>query len=190
MIDDLAFALASLFAVFNPIALSIYFLMLSEGKSEKRRSTMAIRATIIAMAIAVAAVLFGTEFLDFMGIRLGSFSIAGGMILIIFGTTKSLGLSFGLGDKEADPTGTPLASPLMAGPGMISMSMLLSQQIGTQITLVAIAVMMILGLTAMIFSSNIKNMLGRGGVQMMSRILGLILVAVSIQLIATGLLTS
>ena len=187
MLDGLFLALAALFAVVNPVSISIYFLSLSGGMGEEARMRMAIRATAIAALIAAGAALLGGPFLEFMGVRLGSFRIAGGIVLLLFGLKSGLGISAGRGSAGADPTSTPLASPLITGPGVISVSILLSTQVGIYTCLAAIAIAMAVILLGMLSANAVRRRVGDSGALVVSRVMGLVLSAVAVQFIVRGL---
>ena len=186
MLESLVFAIVALLVVFNPVTIAIYFLTLSEGKGEADCRRMAVRASLIAASIAAGAIVIGEPLLDVLGVRLSSFRIAGGLILGVFGIRSGLGISRGFVGSAEDPASIPLASPLMAGPGMISMSILLGDEVGVPITLFAIVLMVLLALACMLSSRKIARIIGNDGAAVISRVMGLVLVAVSVQFILAG----
>ncbi|VVC04061.1 MarC family integral membrane protein [Candidatus Burarchaeum australiense] len=185
MLENLVFALAALFSVFNPLNIVVYFLSLSQGMSEERKRLLAVRATALAACIAVFAALAGGPFLSFMGVRVSSFRIAGGIILVIFGARTCMGNE---DSKENDSRDSliPLASPLMTGAGTISMTILLTDQIGLLTTLLAIAIMCSIALAFMLNAYAIKRVLGDDGMVVLPRVLGIVVVAVGVQYITAG----
>jgi len=187
MLEDFIFAVAALFAVFNPLSISVYFLSLSEGMGEEERKRMAAKASLIALLIAVSASVAGLPFLEFIGIRLGSFKIAGGIVLLILGVRSGMGIGNGKERNSGDIASVPLASPLMSGPGAISMSMLLAHEVGTHTTIAAIVAVVLLSLAAMLGSLETRRAVGSGGMLVMLRVMGLVLVAVAVQFIVRGL---
>lgn len=148
---------------------------------------MAIRAASIAGMLAIGAILFGDPLMKLLGVRISSFQIAGGLVLCVFGMRKGLGISRGFVDSTKDPASIPLASPLMAGPGTLSLSILLANQVGAIITIIAMLIMLVLITIGMIYSESVSRLMGRTGMIITSHIMGLILVAFAVQFIITGL---
>ncbi|MDO8340270.1 MAG: MarC family protein [Candidatus Burarchaeum sp.] len=185
MLESLVFSLAALFSVLNPLNITAYFLSLSEGLTDERKKNLAVRASILAALIASFAALVGGPFLEFMGVRISSFRIAGGIILLIFGIQTCTGRP-SAGKNGSGNATVLLASPLMAGPGTISMSILLASQVGIYTTLAAIAIVVLLALTFMLSATRIKRVVGEDGMRVILRVLGLVVVAVAIQFIIVG----
>ena len=183
--ESLVFALAALFSVFNPLNITVYFLSLSEGMSDERKKSLAVRASLLAACIAIFAALVGGPFLDFMGVRISSFKIAGGVILLIFGIQTCTGRPSNGKNGSGNPM-VLLASPLMAGPGTISMSILLASQVGIYTTLAAIAIIVLIALAFMLGATRIKQVVGEEGMLVIPRVLGLVVVAVAVQFIISG----
>ena len=183
--ESLVFSLAALFSVFNPLNITVYFLSLSEGMGEERKRNLAVRAAILAACIAAFSALAGGPFLGFMGVRIGSFRIAGGIVLLIFGVKMCVERP-GDGRKKSGNPAVLLASPLMAGPGTISISILLAGQVGIYATLAAIFLMTCVALAFMLSASSIKSVVGEDGMLVIPRVLGLVVVAVAVQFIIVG----
>jgi len=185
MLESLVFALAALFSVFNPINIVVYYISLSQGLNDERKRLLAVRATALAACIAVFAALAGGPFLEFMGVRVSSFRIAGGIMLVIMGIMTCMGNS----DEKKNGSGDsiiPLASPLMTGAGTISMTILLTEQIGIYTTLLALAIMLAIALVFMLNAYAVRRVLGDDGMLVLPRVLGIVVVAVGVQYVTAG----
>ena len=186
-------AFTALFVVIDPIGLTPIFVALTAGMAPRRRWAVALRACGIAAGLLILFALAGEAVLGFLGISMPAFRIAGGLLLFL----TALEMLFERrtrrrGDKgEAavdDPSVFPLALPLIAGPGAIATMILLSD--GGPATAAAIGVMLAvvslcLGLFAL--SSLVERALGEVGVAVVTRLLGMLLAALSVQFVLDGL---
>jgi multiple antibiotic resistance protein len=200
MRDHLLNAVVTLFVTIDPPGLAPLFMVLTAGRSIAERRAVAIRATVIAAIVLVAFALVGEPLINVLGISLPAFRIAGGLLLFVI----AFEMVFGRREERKSETAQtvverddlrnvavfPLAIPLIAGPGAISATILLASQApdasGT-VGLIAIIVLMI-GACLVVFlaADRIEKVLGETGRIVVSRLLGLILAALSVQFVADG----
>jgi MarC family membrane protein len=192
-------AFVTLLLVVDPVGLVPAFLAATHGLTEQDRRTIAIRAPLIAAEILVTLALCGNWLLRQLGIGIAAFQIAGGLLL--FGV--SYGMIFGdrphreareadkaLSEHAADIAVFPLAIPLIAGPGAIATTLLLSSAAGATprliIVIVNILLVCLISVLCFRFSSLIARTLGRTGNAVFSRLLGMLLAAYSVQFVLDG----
>lgn len=199
MIDTafLITAFVTMFVVIDPIGLAPLFVALTQGVPEKQRRRIAIRACGIGMAILIMFGLFGEAVLGFVGISMPAFRVAGGVLLFL----TALDMLFERRTKRRenkseeedfeDPSVFPIAIPLIAGPGAIASVILLTgQQPGAEgIALVLAITGLVLGVVLALFlaSSLLERALGKTGITVVSRLLGMLLAALSVQFVLDGL---
>jgi multiple antibiotic resistance protein len=200
LIDFALSAFVTLLLVVDPVGLTPAFLSATHGMSEQDRTRIAIRSPLIAAAILVTLALCGNWLLRQLGIGIAAFQIAGGLLL--FGV--SYGMIFGdrphreareadkaVSDHVADVAVFPLAIPLMAGPGAIATTLLLSSAAaGTPKLIILIATILLVCLLCMLcfkLSALIGRTLGRTGNAVLSRLLGILLAAYSVQFVLDGI---
>jgi multiple antibiotic resistance protein len=191
-------AFATLFVVIDPPGLVPLFIALTQGMDAERRRRMAARACIIAASILTLFGLAGEAVLDFIGISMPAFRIAGGILLFL----TALDMLFERrtkrredqkSDPDHDPSVFPLATPLIAGPGAIASVILLMSEAGPDWT-IGLAVMglmwgMILVTWLFLLASPpLERMLGRTGTIVITRLLGMLLAALSVQFVIDGVL--
>ena len=200
MRDYLLNAVVTLFVTIDPPGLAPLFMVLTAGRSVAERRAVAIRATLIAAVVLVAFALVGEPLINVLGISLPAFRIAGGLLLFVI----AFEMVFGRREERKSETAQtvverddirnvavfPLAIPLIAGPGAISATILLASQApdasGTA-GLMAIIVLMIGACLAVFLAADrIEKALGETGRIVVSRLLGLILAALSVQFVADG----
>ena len=184
-------AFMTMFVVIDPIGLSPLFVALTQGESGQVRRRIALRATFTALLILFAFAFFGEALLNFIGISMPAFRVAGGILLFL----TALDMLFERRTKRRedrteeddsdDPSVFPLAIPLIAGPGSIaSVILLMGQKPGmegtiTVIGVTALVIVIVLGFFMM--SGPLERILGKTGVTVVTRLLGMLLAALSVQ---------
>lgn len=162
--------------------------------SPERRLIVLLRELFIALAIMIAFVFMGQWFLRWFGIEAYSLSIAGGILLFLI----SLDLVFGKPEdtaaknqdpkKEDEPFVVPLAIPLVAGPGALSMIMILSAQHPNKLMTLGVVLTASLINSAILMSSSwISNVLGKRGLLAIERLTGMILILTSVNMVMGGI---
>ena len=196
--------LITLLAVVNPLACVPFFIHYTQGfTSEQRRRTILV-SSFTAFAVIALSALLGLEILAFFGISLASFQVGGGMLLL----TSSLAMlnaqpaeSRASRDEVEDAEArasvgasiavVPLTIPLLTGPATMSTVVIYAEKARNALqlgTLVGYGVVVALA-TALCFSmaSPIRRVLGQTGINVMTRLMGLILAALAVEVMADGL---
>jgi len=199
-LDFLISALVTLLVVVDPIGLTPAFLGVTTGLPLHARRSVAIRASCIAFGILAGAALAGDWLLRTLSISLPAFRIAGGLLLfsiaseMVFGvriTRQSETAGKAIEEHVRDIAAFPLAIPLMAGPGAITATVLLSGRANADaLRLTAligiIAVVMAACLLVFLAATRIERVLGKTGNTVLSRLLGVILAAMAVQFVVDG----
>ena len=196
--NDAPFLVASfvtLFVIIDPVGLAPLFVALTQGMAAAQRRAIAARSCAIALALLALFGVFGEAVLGFVGISMPAFRIAGGILLFL----TALDMLFerrterrqNKAHSEVDPSVFPLATPLIAGPGAIATMILLTGQTGGAVEALAIHVVMAL-VVALVYvffrlSGLIERALGDVGVNVVTRLLGMLLAALSVQFVLDGL---
>ena len=189
-------AFATLFVVIDPPGLVPMFIALTTGMDPAHRNRMARRACLIAAALLTLFGIAGDSILGFIGISFPAFRIAGGILLFLTAldmlferrTQRREGQH---ADPDHDPSVFPLATPLIAGPGAIATMILLTGQGGgdwtaTFAVLGLMAVMMLATYLFLLASPPLERLLGRTGTLVITRLLGMLLAALSVQFVIDG----
>jgi multiple antibiotic resistance protein len=202
MLELLVNGFVTLFVILDPLGLLPLFLTLTPGASPRQRRRIALKANLIAGAILLVFGLFGLAILGGLGITLGAFRVAGGLFLFWIGFElvfekrkerheRSAAIAVEeRDDSEEDVAAFPLAIPLIAGPGAISATILLSGSLPTLagqagLVLVIVAALGInFGILAL--AHRVDRFLGRTGRAIISRLLGVLLAALAVQFVADG----
>jgi multiple antibiotic resistance protein len=183
--------------VIDPPGLVPLFIALTQGMTAPQRRTMALRACIIAAVLLALFGLAGEAVLGFIGISMPAFRIAGGLLLFLTAldmlferrTQRREGQH---ADPEHDPSVFPLATPLIAGPGAIASMILLMGQagpdwLGRLAVLGLMAAMVLATFLFLLAAPPIERIIGRTGTVVITRLLGMLLAALSVQFVIDGI---
>lgn len=186
----------SLFMICSPLTAIPVFLTLSRGRSKSERRTAAIISGFSVFIILLISTWTGQSLLSFLSIRIASFQCGGGIVLFLLALSMLNAQVSQIRQTEEEvvkkPTFAivPLAIPLMAGPGAISASIVASATFSsildkTILSLAALTLAFVVVLL-LLFASRIEKYLGSTGLNIISRIGGLILAAIAIEIIFQG----
>ncbi len=190
-----------LFIMLNPLVLIPVFLGLTGGMTKNQKMKVAISTSTAVFIIIVISVFAGQHVLSFFGITVTDFRLAGGLLILLMAITMSSAKDEGMrysekehGEAKSKDTNigvVPLAIPLMAGPAAISVSIINADLCDTFVSR-TVLVAIVAGLSAILWVSmalaeEIGRFLGHTGQQVLTRIMGLILLAISVDFIVVGI---
>ncbi|PSJ59887.1 MarC family protein [Pseudaminobacter soli (ex Li et al. 2025)] len=199
--DSVFNAFVTILVTIDPPGLAPLFLALTRGMTRQERQQVSIRASVIGFGVLALFAIAGSAILSVFGITLPAFRVAGGMLLFFIAFEMVFEKRQDRKEKISDVAITrdhihnlaafPLAIPLIAGPGAISATVLLSgsfQGWMAQVTLVGI-ILACLILTYLVFvlAERIDGLLGQTGRSILTRLLGVILAALAVQFVADGI---
>lgn len=189
-------AFVTLLVIIDPFGLTPLFVALTQGMTAPERRAIALRACAVAAGLLMLFAAFGETVLGFVGISMAAFRVAGGALLFL----TALDMLFERRTKRRedqteesrpDPSVFPLAIPLIAGPGSIASVILLSgQRPGIDGLALVVGVMLaVLGVVLAMFllSGVLERLLGKTGINVVTRLLGMLLAALAVQFILDGL---
>jgi len=180
---DLTIAMA-LLAIMNPLSAVPLFLALTLGASAVSRRAIALQAGLATLLTLIIAYFLGDLILQVFSIHMDGFRIAGSMIIAATAWAMVFGrVSKSFGEHEGNPAIIPLAIPKTAGPGTIALvvSMGKVEGLGVRVEDVIIIVLMTLIFTViMLNAERVQNVLRETGMNILTRILGLLLLAAAI----------
>ncbi|ODT07212.1 MAG: MarC family transcriptional regulator [Mesorhizobium sp. SCN 65-20] len=199
--DSIFNAFVTILVTIDPPGLAPLFLAVTRGMNREERKQVSVRASIIGFAVLALFSLAGAAILTVFGITLPAFRVAGGFLLFFIAFEMVFERRQDRKEKISDVAITkdhihniaafPLAIPLIAGPGAISATVLLSGSFNgwvAQATLVGI-IFICLALTYVVFvlAERIDRFLGQTGRSILTRLLGVILAALAVQFVADGI---
>ena len=188
----------SVLFIVDPIAVVPSYLVVTRGETAAERAATARRACIAAALILVAFGIGGALIFELFGITLPAFRIAGGLILWLVAmdmlraqrTTQESTPELVEGEIKEDTAITPLAMPMLAGPGAISTIMVLAAQARTMprkaIVYASILVTALVSWIVLRLAERLIERIGQTGIRVMTRIMGLLLAALAVQFVISG----
>ena len=194
-VTAITFAIQSfvtLFVIFDPPGAAPIFLGLVADRTPKERRKLAVQAASVSLFVISFFAIFGQFILDYLHISIASLQAAGGLLLLLVSLELLTGKDSGSTEaRDKNVALVPLGTPLLAGPGAIVATMIFVQQIqttGQAVGLVAavLAVHVVIALV-LISSTTILKVIKESGVNLVARIAGLLLAAISVQMLVDAI---
>jgi multiple antibiotic resistance protein len=194
------YVFVTLIAMLNPIEAAAAFATLTEGRSAQEQAQIARRATVVAGIALIAFAFAGEALLGALGVKIGAFKIAGGLLLLKVGfdmvfaekTDTQAADSAKASGEATDPSVFPLGIPIITGPGALTASVaLVNPTPGHDLLngwtfVVAAVVAMVVTYLFMRGATQLTRIFGRTGVDAVGRIVGIIVAAIAVQLVVDG----
>jgi multiple antibiotic resistance protein len=193
--NELIFDFVTLWVTIDPIGTAPLYLSVTKNMPVQQRKQAAIRATLIAFCILAGFLYFGQYLLEVMRIHMLSFQIAGGIVLFLFALSMIFDKSSASNapaDEGHDVAVFPLAMPSIATPGALLAVVVLTDNNShnfVQETLTCAVMALVLGATLvlMLVGDRFIGLIGRSGANVLSRVMGMILTAVAVEMVYSAL---
>jgi multiple antibiotic resistance protein len=198
MYEFLITAFVTLFIIIDPIGLLPLFIALTQGMNKSERRGVALRALTVAFFVLAAFGLAGDALLDFVGIGMPAFRIAGGLLVFLIAVDMLFERRAERREKQSeephkpDPSVFPLATPLVAGPGSLAAIILLASGSDGEansviLTLVAMTGVLLFTFLLFLFANGLERLMGKTLINVVTRLLGMLLAALAVQFVVDGL---
>lgn len=184
---SLALTFVPLFIVIDAFGNLPFVMALSEGMSKADRRKLIHTATVTAAVVGLAFLFFGQLILRAMGISVGSFAIAGGLILLALSIKYILTGRMVEAIKEEMIAVVPIGTPLLSGPATITTLLLLVGQFPLYIVLISFVLNLAIAWGLFLLGNQVIGFMGRGGVRAISNVFNLLLAAIAITMVLRGL---
>jgi multiple antibiotic resistance protein len=200
LVEFLLASFAAFFVTVNPFQSAAIFAVLTESADSAFRRQTALKSVTVASGILGIFAIFGDDVLRFIGVSLAGVRVGGGILLMLVSIDIVFGRSIAPPSKPgiANPIGGediavfPLATPIMAGPAAITAVTVRASEANnavaaTGLLLVVLGIVMLLTLGALLVAARIRRWLGDTGMSVVVRVLGILLTALSSEMILQGL---
>ena len=193
-------AFLTLFVIVDPIGLSSLFLSITDGYTPKHRRSTGLKAVLIAGVILLVFLFLGEPLLRYLGVTIDALRIAGGLLLF----KLAFDMVFAKRERQTeteeaeahtrdDVAVFPLAIPLIAGPGAFATMLVLATEIDNQPEYLAILIGALLIVLILVYvwfrlATPIHRVLGDTGTAVITRVLGILLAALAVQLVIDAVL--
>ena len=197
---------AGLASIVNPVGVIPIFLSLTDGQDQSKQRFIALQASFALSIVLLVSLVAGEAIINFFSISLPSFRVAGGILILL--TALSMLQAETIESRQLTKTGTidadelpalpdapvavvPIAIPLLGGPGAISTVIVYAhtQESVEHYVLVGLAILSValLCLISLLIAPLVDTVMGKTGMNVISRVMGLIITAISIEFIADGI---
>ena len=189
-------AFVALFVIIDPIGLAPLFVAVTQNNTKSERRGIAIRACLVGFGILAIFGIAGESVLSVIGIGMPAFRISGGLLLFLTAIEMLFEKRTQRRENQAepapDPSVFPLAMPLIAGPGAMTTMILLTGQYsgdiaGQAMVFGVMALVLILVLVMFLAGNLIEKLLGHTGINVITRLFGMFLAALSVQFVIDGI---
>ena len=187
LVQYLILTFVPLFIVIDALGNLPFVITLSEGMSQHERRKMIHVATATAAAVGLVFLFFGQFILNVMDISVGSFAVAGGLILLVLSIMYMATGRMVEATKEEMVAVVPIGTPLTVGPATITTLLLLVTQFPIGIVLLSFALNMLVTWGIFMLSSQIVRFMGQGGLKAVSKVFSLLLAAIAVSMVIHGL---
>ncbi|MCK9581929.1 MAG: MarC family protein [Methanoregula sp.] len=189
LIPGIIYSFAALFIILDPLLSVPIFSAMTKGQTSGEIHKQAFIAVAVAGGLMYGVLIFNTAIFNLLGLKLPAFQIAGGIILLILGIQEALGIELGHHKAQAaTAAGVVIGTPLLCGPGAITTVMLLTKDYGLLIAFIAITLALIATWLILYFSETIQRVLGDVITDIMGKVLGMLVAAIAVQIMASGIL--
>ncbi|PQJ29178.1 hypothetical protein BSZ32_12210 [Rubritalea profundi] len=186
------------FAIMNPVANTAVFIGLTADETAQKKKKIARKSLLIAFCVITTFALLGNAIFHLFGITLPALRVTGGILVFLIGYHMLNGERSKMhkprgedkaDEEDADVAVSPLAVPILAGPGTIATTINFSSTGGWSESLITVAMFALLCVVTYFFfvsGEKIVRYLGRGGINIVTRLMGLILAVIGVQMLIEG----
>lgn len=179
-------AFIPLFVAVDPFGLLPIFVTLTEGLTPHKRNALIRASLLTALGVAVIFLFVGRFLLRVLGVTVGDFMVAGGLLLFVLAVIELVTPKGAIRQMATDLGVVPLGVPLIVGPAVLATLLLLTTSYGVVATLIALVLNIALVWVMFVSADGLMHLLGVGGTKVISKIAGLLLAAIAVMLVRRG----
>lgn len=189
LLPGILYSFAALFIILDPLLSVPIFAAMTKGQTTAEIHKQALIAVAVAGSLMYIFLIFNTAIFSILGLTVPAFQIAGGVILFLLGLQEAMGIEIGRSKVHAaSAAGVVIGTPILCGPGTITTVMLLSKDYGVLITFVAITLSLLATWLILYYAESIQRILGDVVTDIMGKVLGMLVAAIAVKIIASGIL--
>ena len=189
MFNDILLAFIPMFFAMDSLGVLPIFAALTEGLSPAAKREIIIQSILTATVLAIGFIFLGRIIFNFLGISMGDFMVAGGLILFCLSMMDLMGRASNKGTlKPMELAAVPIGTPLIVGPAVLTMALMLMSQYGWGVTLVAVIANLVIVAAVFLFSDQLIRLLGTSGSKALSKVMYLLLATIGVMMIRKGII--
>ena len=187
LVGPLIKCVVALFVIMDPLTSLPTFLVLTRKQNDLQRHESAVLAAAVAGAALGAFVIVGPALMSAMSISMPAFQIAGGILLLVMSIQYFLGIEIeNAATKDLNVAVVVVGVPLLTGPGAMTTAVILASQYGLAVVFVSATVVVLLILAILFLAEPINKLIGRFGLEVLSKAMAILLAAVAVEFIKSG----
>ena len=187
---DFLLAFIPLFVAVDVVALVPIYLGIGMPLDEAARRRLVLEATLTAAAVGLGFLLIGDAVLYFLGVTVGDFQVAGGLLLLVLSIYELIHPELPLRQPGAHPGVVPLGIPMIVGPAVLTTLLTVARTHGYTVTLIAFALNLVIVWTALRWASLIGRVLGDAGCRASAKVSNLVLAAIAVTFVRRGVMAA
>jgi multiple antibiotic resistance protein len=184
---DFLLAFIPIFVAVDPLGLLPVFLMLTSGLDRNAKRKVMVESIFTALCLAVGFIVLGKAVFRFLGIMVGDFMVAGGIVLFCIAVMDLLVSAKQRFVPSEDLGAVPLGTPLLVGPAVLTTAFIIIDEYGVIATLVSVFLNIMLAGFIFLFSDVLIKKVGEGGSRALSKVMALLLAAIAVMMIRKGI---
>ena len=188
MLSEILLVFIPMFFTVDPIGILPIFASLTQGLSPQAKREIIIQSLLTASLVAVGFILLGKVIFRFLGITMGDFMVAGGVILFCLAMVDLTAKGKTRRGVASELGAVPIGTPLVVGPAVLTISLMLVSVHGLVITLIALFLNIAIVGIVFIFSDTLMSFLGPAGSRALSKVMMLLLAAIGVMMVRRGII--
>ncbi len=188
MFKSFLLAFIPIFVAVDAVGTLPIFISLTLGIDQKRKKVIIAQSIITALCLAIGFIFLGKIVFRFLGITMGDFMVAGGIILFCIAIMDLLSSGKERRVPAEELGAVPIGTPLIVGPGVLTTSLMIIDSYGFAPTILAVLANVLLAGGIFTFSDQLIKILGKSGSRALSKVMALLLASIAVMMIRRGLM--
>lgn len=188
MIKNILLAFIPIFVAVDAMGVLPIYISFTHGLSKRQRTKVIVQSMITAICLAVGFIFLGKAVFKLLGITVGDFMIAGGVVLFCIAIIDIINPVKRSHIPAKDLGAVPLGTPLIVGPAVLTTSLMIISEYGLYATLTSVLINVMLAGLIFSFSGILIKVLGEAGTKALSKVTSLLLAAIAIMMIRKGII--
>jgi multiple antibiotic resistance protein len=188
MLNEILLVFIPMFFTVDSIGILPIFVSLTDGLTPQEKRQIIIQSLITASLVAVSFILLGKVVFHFLGITMGDFMVAGGVILFCLGMVDLTAQGQTRRTVTSELGAVPIGTPLIVGPAVLTISLMLVGVHGLMITLIALFLNIAIVGVVFTFSDTLMRLFGPAGSRALSKVMMLLLAAIGVMMVRRGII--
>ncbi len=188
MLNEILLVFIPMFFTMDPIGILPIFASLTQELNPQEKRRIIIQSLVTAVLVATGFIFLGKAIFKFMGITMGDFMVAGGVILFCLAMVDLAGQGKGFKDSSGELGAVPIGTPLVVGPAVLTISLMLASVHGMAVTLIAVLLNILIVAIVFFYADVLMHWLGKAGSRALSKVMMLLLAAIGVMMVRRGIM--